>query len=113
METRLNYSPKFLEDLLSIGDYIEYQLFNPSGADRITNGIMDATNILAKYPEAGTKIFLPGGLDSGYRFVVFEDYLAVYQIRVGEVYIARAVNVKQDYMRVLFSWLKRTGNTED
>ncbi len=113
MDNKLNYSPKFLEDLLTIGDYIEYQLFNPSGADRITNRIMDATDILAKYPETGAKIFLPGGLDSGYRFVVFEDYLAVYQIRVGEVYIARAVNVKKDYMRVLFPWLKRKDNADD
>ena len=113
MEFELKYSPKFLEDLLSIGDYIELQLSNPSGAERITNGIMDATDILAKYPETGAKIFLPGGLDSGYRFVVFEDYLAVYQIRVGEVYIARAVNVKKDYMRVLFPWLKRKDNADD
>ncbi len=113
MEYKLNYSPKFLEDLLSIGKYIEFQLFNPTGAERITNGIMDATDILAKYPETGAKLFLPGGLDSGYRFVVFEDYLAVYQIRLSEVYIARAVNVKQDYMRVLFPWLKRGSEKND
>ena len=112
MEYKLNYSPKFLEDLLSIGDYIEFQLFSPSGAERITNGIMDATGILAKYPESGARIFLPGGLDSGYRFVVFEDYLAVYQIRLNEVYIARAVNVRQGCMRVLFPWIKR-GNEKD
>ena len=68
MEFKLNYSPKFLDDLLAIGDYIELQLFNPSGAVRITNGIMDATDILAKYPETGARIFLPGGLDlSTYR----------------------------------------------
>lgn len=109
MEFKLHYSPKFLEDLLTIGDYIELQLFNPSGAERITNGIMDATNILAKYPESGARIFLPGGLDSGYRFVVFEDYLAVYRIRPDEVCIVRAVNVKQDFMRELFPWMKRTG----
>ena len=112
MEFKLNYSPKFLEDLLSIGDYIEFQLFNQSGAERITNGIMDATDILAKYPESGARIFLPGGLDSGYHFVVFEEYLAIYQIRFNEVYIARAVNVKQDYMRVLFPWMKRSTNTD-
>ena len=113
MGNKLNYSPKFLEDLLSISDYIEFQLFNPSAAERITNGIMDTTDILEKYPETGVRIFLPGGLDSGYRFVAFEDYLAVYQIRVDEVYIARAVNVKQDYMRVLFPWLKPKDSTED
>ena len=44
---------------------------------------------------------------------MFEDYLAVYQIRLNEVYIARAVNVRQDYMRVLFPWMKRGGEKDD
>ncbi len=102
MRFKLNYSPRFMEDLIAIGNYIEFQLFNPPGADRITNGIMDATDILAEYPETGARMFLPGGIDSGYRFVAFEDYLAVYKIQQNEIYIVRAVNVKQDYMRVLF-----------
>ena len=98
MEFKLNYSPKFLEDLLSIGDYTELQLLNPSGAERITNGIMDATDILAKYPETGARIFLPGGLDSGYRFVVFEDYLAVYQIRL--IYGAELESSEEVHMQI-------------
>ena len=105
MRYNVNYSPEFLDDLFQIGEYIESQFCNPATADQITNGIMNSTNVLEEYPETGAKIFLPGGLDSGYRFVVFEDYLAVYQIRFNDVYIARAVNVKQDYMRVLFSRL--------
>ena len=106
MQYKINYSPEFLNDLFQIGDYIEIQLHNPAAADRITSGIIDSTDILAEYPETGAKIFLPGGLDSEYRFVTFEDYLAIYQIRFNEVYIARAVNVRQDYMRVLFPWLQ-------
>ena len=113
MQYKINYSPAFLDDLYQIGDYIEIQFHNPSAADRITNGIMDSTDILAEYPETGAKIFLPGGLDSGYRFVTFEDYLAIYHIRFNEVYIARAVNVRQDYMRVLFPWLKNRSDHDD
>ncbi len=113
MRYNVNYSPEFLDDLFRIGDYIESQFYNADAADRITNGIMDATDVLEEYPETGAKIFLPGGLDSGYRFVVFEDYLAIYQIRFNEVYIARAVHVKQDYMRVLFPWLKRGTEQND
>ena len=74
---------------------------------------MDATDILSDYPETGAKIFLPGGLDSGYRFVTFEDYLAIYQIRFNEVYIARAFNVRQDYMRVLFPRLKIKNDNDE
>ena len=107
MRYKLNYSPAFLNDLYQIGDYIEIQYQNPVAADRITGGIMDATEVLAEFPETGAKVLLPGGLDSGYRFVVFEDYLAVYQIKFQEVYIVRAINKRQDYMRVLFPWLLR------
>lgn len=112
MAYSLNYSPAFLEDLYQIGDYIETQFYNPAAAARVTDGIVDATDILAEYPETGAKIYLPGGLDSGYRFVLFEDYLAICQIRLHEVYIVRAVNKRQDYMRVLFPWLKRESDPD-
>ena len=102
MRYRINYSPEFLNDLFEIGDYIESQYQNPQAADRITDGIVDATDILAEYPETGARIFLPGGLDSGYRFVIFQGYLAVYRIQPGEVFVVRAVHEKQDYMRILF-----------
>lgn len=110
---KVNYSPTFLDDLYQIGDYIESQLHNPAAADRITNGIVDATDILAEFPESGARIFLPGRLDSGYRFVTFEDYLAIYQIRTNAVYIARAVNERQDYTRVLFPWLRTDSGNSD
>ena len=110
---KVNYSPAFLDDLYQIGDYIESQFHNPAAADRITNGIVDATDILAEFPESGARIFLPGGLDSGYRFVTFEDYLAIYQIRMNEVYITRAVNERQDYMRLLFPWLRTDSDDGD
>ena len=113
MKYNLYYSPAFLEDLYQIGDYIETQFQNPAAADRIMTGIMDATDVLAEFPETGAKVFLPGGLDSGYRYVVFEDYLAIYQIRFQEVYIARAINKRQDYMRVLFPWLLREADRDE
>lgn len=106
MRYKINYSPEFLADLFEIGDYIESQLQNPQAAERVTNGIVDATEVLADFPETGAKIFLPGGLDSGYRFVSFQGYLAIYRIRAGEVYLARAVHEKLDYMRALFPWMK-------
>ncbi len=110
MRYRINYSPEFLNDLFEIGDYIESQYQNTQAADRITDGIVDATDILADYPETGARIFLPGVLDSGYRFVIFQGYLAVYRIQPGEVFVVRAVHEKQDYMRVLFPRLQKDEN---
>ena len=104
MAAKVNYSPEFLDDLFRISCYIESQFYDPDAAARITSGIMDATDHLADFPESGAPIFLPGGLDSGYRFVLFQGYLAIYQIHFNEVYVARAVHEKEDYMRILFSY---------
>ena len=103
MRCELNYSPQFLDDLVQIGEYIETRFFDPAAAVRITEGILNTTDILAEFPEKGAVVYLPGGADSGYRYVVFEHYLAVYAIRHDSVYVTRAIHVKQDYLRVLFS----------
>ena len=113
MRNKLNYSPEFLEDLYRIGEYIESRFCDPAAAERITNGIMDATDIPAEYPETGARVFLPGGIDSGYRFVIFEAYVAVYKIRPEGVYVARAVHAKQDYMRLIFPFLRHEGADDD
>ncbi len=106
MRYNVHYSPEFLNDLDNIADYNVSEFCDPAAAERITNGIVDATVILEEYPESGRKVFLPNGMDSGYRFVVYRDYVAVYRFEWNEVYVARAVNVRQEYMRILFPWLK-------
>ena len=103
MRCEVRYSPEFLKDLFEIGSYIESRFQDPEAADRITNGIVDATDILAENTKTGARIFLPGGLDSGYHFVTYRAYLAVYRVLPDGVYVARAIHEKQDYMRALFS----------
>lgn len=112
MRCEVRYSPEFLNDLFEIGDYIESKLKNPAAADHITAGIMDATDGLADYPERGPRLFLPGGLDSGYRYVVFQSYLAIYRALPDGVYVVRAVHERQDYMRMLFP-APNSGGDED
>lgn len=109
MRCNVRYSPAFLDDLMRIEEYIKTQFHDPDAAARVTDGILDATEALAGCPESGARVFLPGGLDSGYRFVIYKGWLAVYTLRSGEVCVARAVHEKQDYMRVLFPWLKNGG----
>ena len=106
MGYNVRYSPEFLNDLDDIADYIAVE-YGADAAERITNGIVDAADILAEYPESGQKVFLPNGIDSGYRFVMYGNYLAVYRFQFNEAYVVRAVRTRQDYMRVLFPWLKK------
>ena len=103
MQRRIEYSPRALKDLDGIWDYIEKELCNPSAAQNTVEGIMDKIDILMSFPEAGAKLEFENGLNSGYRYVSFKNYLAFYRFRSdGIVYIDRVVYSGRDYMRILF-----------
>ena len=103
MQRRIEYSPRALKDLDGIWDYIEKELCNPSAAQNTVEGIMDMVDILRSFPEAGAKLEFENGLNSGYRYVSFKNYLAYYRFRSdGIVYIDRVVYSGRDYMRILF-----------
>ena len=58
---------------------------------------------LAMFPESGAKLEFDDGMDSGYRFVVFKNYLAFYRLKQNKVvYVDRVVYAGRDYMRILF-----------
>lgn len=103
MLRRIEYSPRALKDLDAIWDYIEKELCNPSAAQNTVEGIMDKIDILMSFPEAGAKLEFENGLNSGYRYVSFKNYLAFYRLRSdGIVYIDRVIYSGRDYMRILF-----------
>lgn len=103
MLRRIEYSPRALKDLDGIWDYIEKELCNPSAAQNTVEGIMDKIDILMSFPEAGAKLEFENGLNSGYRYVSFKNYIAFYRLRSDDiVYIDRVVYSGRDYMRILF-----------
>lgn len=103
MLRRIEYSPRALKDLDGIWDYIEKELCNPSAAQNTVEGIMDKIDILMSFPEAGAKLEFENGLNSGYRYVSFKNYLAFYRLRSDDiVYIDRVVYSGRDYLRILF-----------
>ena len=107
MSSPVRFSPAFQQDLEDLWDHIALTYRNPDAADRIAGGILDAAERLADFPESGKRVFLPGGLDSGYRFLVFESWVVVYRIWRQEVQVARVIPAALDYMRVLFPWLRK------
>ena len=103
MLRRIEYSPRALKDLDGIWDYIEKELCNPSAARNTVEGIMDKIDILMSFPEAGAKLEFENGLNSGYRYVSFKNYIAFYRLGSDDiVYIDRVVYSGRDYMRILF-----------
>lgn len=103
MQSKIEYSPKAVRDLDEIWDYIEIELCNPSAAQNTVEGTMDKVDILMSFPEAGVKLEFENGLNSGYRYVSFKNYLAFYRLRSDDiVYIDRVIYSGRDYMRILF-----------
>lgn len=103
MKSRIEYSPKAVMDLDEIWSYIENELCSPGAAQNTVNGIMDAIDGLAMFPESGARLQFDGGLESGYRFVSFKNYLAFYRLRPNHVIeVDRILYAGRDYMRMLF-----------
>lgn len=102
MKNKINYSPLALNDLDEIWEYITEELMNPSAAENTVNGIMDAVEALADFPDAGARLVFDGDLDSGYRFVIYKNYMAFYHTQNDMIYVDRVIYGKRDYMKVLF-----------
>ena len=104
MQSKIDYSPRALKDLDELSVYLEVELSNPSAAQNTVDGIMDKVEGIAAFPESGAKLVFENGLDSGYRYVVFKNYLAFYRVRPNNVvYVDRVIYDGRDYMRILFS----------
>lgn len=103
MNLKISISPEAVMDLDEIWDYIANVLKNPIAADRTINGILDKTDMLAEQPEIGTRLFFSDELNSGYRYVIYNNYLAFYRISADTVYIDRVIYGKRDYMKLLLS----------
>ena len=103
MQSKIEYSPRALKDLDEIWDYIEVELCNPSAAQNTVDGIMDRVDGIASFPESGSKLEFENGLNSGYRYVVFKNYLAFYRLKANDiVYVDRVIYGGRDYMSILF-----------
>ena len=103
MQSKIEYSPRALKDLDEIWNYIEVELCNPSAAQNTVDGIMDRVDGIASFPESGSKLEFENGLNSGYRYVVFKNYLAFYRLKPDDVvYVDRVIYGGRDSMRILF-----------
>ena len=99
---KIVYSPKARNDLDEIWTYISEKLLNPSAAEATVNGILDTIDMLQAQAEIGKPLYFLSDLFSGYRFLVYKNYLAFYRTSEDTVYIDRIIYGKRDYMRLLF-----------
>ena len=98
----IHYSPLAFKDLDKIYNYISEELYNSTATQNTIDGIMGTVDKLADFPEMGSALYFLSGLNSGYRYVIYKNYMAFYRINKSDVFVDRVLYGKSDYMRILF-----------
>lgn len=98
---KIYYSPLALNDMDEIWSYISNELLDTTAANDTINGILDNVEKIIEQPEAGSPLYF-GDVFSGYRFVMFKNYLAFYRISSSDIYVDRILYAKRDFMKILF-----------
>ena len=95
-------SPAAARDLSEIKQYISAELKNPSAANRIVRNVLKELYILEQYPEQGPSIEALTGFQTELRMLICGKHIAVYKVKGVKIYVARIIDARQDYLRVLF-----------
>ena len=104
---KLNYTPEAISDIQNIRHYIKHTLRNPTAAVRISKAILDTCSSLKTFPKMGISIEGRTGFETDLRLLSCENWIAVYRVDPNSdvVSIARIIDGRQDYMRILFGEL--------
>lgn len=103
----MKYSIKFTEtaksDLRDIAVYIVEESKDKSIAENFVRKLIERCSLLEDFPQSGAlpkdRVLISGG----YRFIVYDEYLACYIVDDASltVYVQAVFNAKKDYTRVL------------
>lgn len=99
---KIKYTPAAIADLQELKDYISKALHNPKAAQRITKSILDQCSNLKTHPQLGMSLSAKTGVDTDLRYLICEHHLAMYRVEGDLILIARILDGRTDYMRVLF-----------
>lgn len=112
---KLRYTPEAISDLQEIKRYIKNTLHNPTAALRISKAISAACSSLKSFPKMGMSIESKTGFETDLRMLTCENWAAVYRIEdeSSMISVARIMDARQDYMRILFSEVDSVSTIEE
>ncbi len=99
---KVRLTPAARQDMRDIKTYISKNLQNPIAATNVTGRITKSLRILVQYGEAGVSLQAKTGYPSDLRVLSSGDYLIFYRFEASTVSVARILNGRQDYLRILF-----------
>ena len=95
---KLRINPFVVTDLKEIRDYIAED--NPYHAARIIEEIYEKFENIQLFPNIGADLSKRVGLQTDYKYAVWNDYVITYKIGEEFVEIYRVVNRYQDITRI-------------
>ncbi len=98
---KVRLTPAARQDMRDIKTYISKNLQNPIAATSVTGRITKDLRILIQHGEAGVSLQAKTGYASDLRVLFSGDYLIVYRFEEPIVSVARILNGRQDYLRIL------------
>lgn len=94
-------SPKAVEDLDDVKEYIENKLKSPQAAKNVVRKIIEAYEDLAEFPELGSDLETTNVALKFYRHIVVDNYIVFYRVHLGDVYVVRILHWLMDYLKFL------------
>lgn len=94
-------SPKAVEDLDGVKEYIENELKSPQAAKNAVKKIIDAYEGLAEFPELGSELETTNVALKSYRHIVVDNYIVFYRVHLGDVYVVQILHWLMDYLKFL------------
>ena len=95
-------APEAARDFSKIKQYISTELKNRSAANRIVGNIMKDLRELGRYPEQEPSIEALTGFQTDLRMLLCGKHIALYRVEKEAVFVARVLDARQDYLRVIF-----------
>lgn len=99
-------SPAAQKDLMDIKQYISDELDNPVAAIRIVTKVTKRIKDLVDFPNMGALLSSKIKFETGYRYIVCDNYIVFYRFEGDSIYIDRVLHGKRDYIRILFGSLE-------
>ena len=100
MKLKIKINSLAIKDIKEVKEYIREE--NINAINKFTRGIKSIIEELAEFPEMGMKLANKIGLQTDYRYFVFEEYIIFYKFNNDNLFVYRILSSKRDYIKVLF-----------
>ncbi|MCF0217355.1 MAG: type II toxin-antitoxin system RelE/ParE family toxin [Fibrobacteraceae bacterium] len=98
---KLFVSPRAVEDLDNIRDYIKNELKSSQAAKNTVLKIISNYEQLALFPELGASLKTIDESLQRYRHLVVGSHVVFYRIEGGNIYIIRILHSQMDFLKTL------------